>query len=258
MSDSWDDLAPWWVLEVENDPAYEHDVHPVLMALLESTSGRTIDLGCGEGQGLRLVGGDVLGTDLSFRLLQHASIAAPVVQARLPDLSWVRTASFDRAFSIYLVDLIADHRSFFAETARIVRDGGHLVIVMNHPAYTAPGSAPFIDPDGEILWRWGTYFDGGSMSEPAGHREIEFFHRSMGDLLSAAADEGWSLDRLVERGLSPETIARFPEYVGQHNIPRLAGIRYAMDEAAADAARSVMNGRYHARHAEPPRAVDRS
>lgn len=226
MSDSWDDLAPWWVSEVASDPAYEHDTHPVLRTLLEPTSGRTIDLGCGEGQGLRLVGGDVIGTDLSFRLLQHASMSAPVVQARLPDLSWVKPESFDRAFSVYLLDLIADHGSFFAQTARIVRRTGHLVVVMNHPAYTAPGSAPFIEPDGETLWRWGSYFGGGSMTEPAGHREIEFFHRSMADLLSSAADEGWSLDRLVERGLSSKTIARFPEYVGQHNIPRLVGMRW--------------------------------
>jgi len=226
MSDSWDDLASWWVSEVDNDPAYEHDVHPVLTTLLGSTSGRTIDLGCGEGQGLRLVGGEVYGTDLSLSLLQRAAVSAPVVQARLPDLGWVRSNSFDRAFSVYLVDLIADHRSFFAETARIVKQGGHLVLVMNHPVYTAPGSAPFVDPDGEILWRWGAYFDNGSMSEPAGSREIEFFHRSVGELVSAAADAGWALDRLIEFGLSPETIARFPEYVGQQHIPRLAGFRW--------------------------------
>ncbi|MFV1999529.1 MAG: class I SAM-dependent methyltransferase [Acidimicrobiia bacterium] len=226
MSDSWDDLASWWVSEVEDDPAYEYDVHPVLRDLLETTSGRTIDLGCGEGQGLRFVGGDVFGTDLSLGLLRHAAMSAPVVQARLPDLSWVRSNTFDRAFSVYLVDLIQDHQSFFSETARIVKDGGFLAVVINHPVYTAPGSAPFVDPDGEILWRWGTYFDKGSMPEPAGDREIEFFHRSMAELLSVAADEGWSLDYLIERGLSPQTIARFPEYVGQQNIPRLAGLRW--------------------------------
>jgi hypothetical protein len=83
-----------------------------------------------------------------------------------------------------------------------------------------------MDPDGEVLWRWGTYFAQGSMPEPAGDRTIEFFHRPMSDLLSSAADEGWALEALIERGLSRQTIARFPEYVGQEHFPRIAGLRW--------------------------------
>ncbi|MCL1594347.1 MAG: class I SAM-dependent methyltransferase [Actinomycetia bacterium] len=226
MSDSWDDLASWWADEVSDDPAYEHDVHPVLRELMAPTSGRTIDLGCGEGQGMRVVGGDIVGTDLSHALLRRAGSPFHVVQARLPDLSWLRSGTFDRAFSVYLVDLIQDHRAFFRESARVVAVGGHLIVVINHPVYTAPGSAPLMDPDGEVLWRWGTYFLPGSMPEPAGDRTIEFFHRPMADLLSAAAAEGWALEALIERGLSPRTIARFPEYMGQEHFPRIAGFRW--------------------------------
>jgi SAM-dependent methyltransferase len=226
MSDSWDDIAQWWVEEVLNDPAYEDDVDPVLGDLLTGTSGKTIDLGCGEGQGMRLTGGDVVGTDLSFALLREARLNGPVVQARLPDLSWLRPDCFDVAYSVYLLDLIADHRRFFSETARVVRKGGHLVVVINHPVYTAPGSAPLMDGDGEVLWRWGRYFSEGSSSEPAGEGTVEFFHRPVDALVSGAAAAGWTLERMVETGLSARTIARFPEYVGQENIPRLAGFRW--------------------------------
>ncbi|MEN8238059.1 MAG: class I SAM-dependent methyltransferase [Actinomycetota bacterium] len=223
---TWDDLADWWAAEVQDDPAYEGDVHPILVELLEGTAGSAIDLGCGEGQGMRLVGGEVFGTDLSMSLLERAQATAPVVQAVLPGLSWVRDASLDRAISVYLVDLIADHGMFFAETARIVKPGGHLVVVINHPVFTAPGSAPFIDDDGQVLWRWGTYFEPGSSSEPAGDGAVEFFHRPVADILTSAARSGWVFEEMIERGLSEETIARIPGYAGQEHVPRLAGFKW--------------------------------
>jgi len=232
MSGSWDDIAGWWVEEVLNDPAYADDVHPVLSELLDGTGGTGIDLGCGEGQGIRLVGGTVIGTDLVFELLRHARMNAPVVQARLPDLSWVRAESFMLAYSVYLLDLIEDHQRFFDETARIVSAGGHLVVVINHPVYTAPGSAPIMDDDGEILWRWGKYFTRGSSSEPAGEATVEFHHRPLDAILSAASRSGWSLDQMVERGLSARTVARFPEYVGQEHIPRIAGFRWTKSDTS--------------------------
>ena len=113
--DTWDDLAEWWIAEVRDDPAYDEDVHPILVQLLRGTGGTTIDLGCGEGQGMRVVGGRVVCTDLSAPLLKRAHGTAPVVQAVLPDLSWVKDASFDRAYSVYLMDLIVDYRAFLTE-----------------------------------------------------------------------------------------------------------------------------------------------
>ncbi|MDK1017392.1 MAG: class I SAM-dependent methyltransferase [Actinomycetota bacterium] len=226
MKSDWDGRAEWWAAEVAEDPAYAADVHPILVELLPGEPGVTMDLGCGEGQGMRLVGRGTFGCDLSISLLRRAAGSGSVVQTRLPDLGWLRDGSLDTASSVYLLDLIEDYVGFFRETARVVRGGGVLVIVINHPAYTAPGSAPLTDPDGEILWRWGSYFDRGSSLEPAGAGEVEFFHRPMADLLTTAAASGWVLDVLIERGLSAETIARFPEYVGQEHIPRLLGVRW--------------------------------
>ncbi len=226
MSDSWDDIAAWWTDEVRDDWTYTQDVRPILLELFGGTAGLSLDLGCGEGQVMRLVGGSIFGTDLSLELLRIAVSAGPVVQARLPDLRWLKADTFDRAFSVYLVDLLADHASFFSDVARIVKPGGHLVVAMNHPLYTAPGSAPMMDSDGEVLWRWGTYLSEGSSFEPAGPRTVEFHHRPVGELLTAAAVAGWSLDRMIERGLSAETISRYPGYVGQEDIPRLAGFRW--------------------------------
>lgn len=228
MTEDWDELAPWWSLEVENDPAYASDVHPILVELMPQLLGNAMDLGCGEGQGMRLIGANVFGCDLSHDLLVQAESDGRVARTRLPNLQWIKQASLDTAFSVYLLDLIEDDERFFAEVARAVKPGGSLVIVINHPAYTAPGSAPLADMEGEILWRWGSYFVRGSSTEPAGPGEVRFFHRPMADLLSGAATAGWKLEAMIERGLSSETIARIPGYEGQEVIPRLLGVRWTL------------------------------
>jgi SAM-dependent methyltransferase len=226
MSTDWDDLATWWSDEVKNDPAYASDVHPMLLELVPDPAGVSMDLGCGEGQGMRLIGSSTFGCDLTPELLRLTGSRGRVVQARLPDLRWLKDASLDTAFSVYLVDLIQDHERFFAEMARVVKSGGQLVVIINHPAYTAPGSGPMLDIDDEILWRWGSYFEEGSSTEPAGEGEVEFFHRPMDMLLTVAARSGWKLECMIEHGLSDETVARIPSYEGQQHIPRLLGVRW--------------------------------
>jgi trans-aconitate methyltransferase len=139
VSDDWDDIAEWWIDAVRDDPTQSADAHDLLIELLDGTSGRTLDLGCGEGQGMRLVGWPVVGTDRSHALLSRAVASGPVVQARLPDLSWIRDGCIDRAIAVGIVDVIDDHVGFFGHVARAIRPGGHLIVVMNHTVATAPG-----------------------------------------------------------------------------------------------------------------------
>ncbi|MCZ7533010.1 MAG: class I SAM-dependent methyltransferase [Acidimicrobiia bacterium] len=225
-TDSWDDIAEWWSAEATDDPVYAADVHPLYRELTSDLSGVIADLGCGTGQAMGMTGPQTIGVDLSMDLLAHASSVGPTVRARLPSLACFVNDAFDHAASIYLLDLIQDDATFFSETARAVRKGGSLVVVMNHPVFLAPGSGPFADPDKEVFWRWGSYFDIGSSHEPAGHRKIEFFHRPLDVLLNNASAAGWSLDLMRERPLSPQILDAYPEFLGQDTIPRLLGLRW--------------------------------
>ena len=77
MSDDWDDIAEWWVAATSDGPADSDEMLDVVRALIEPTSGRTLDLGCGEGQALPLLGDGAIGVDLSHRLLTARARTCP-------------------------------------------------------------------------------------------------------------------------------------------------------------------------------------
>ena len=229
MGEPWD--SEWWLAEVASDPTYEEEVLPLLEELVAGDSTRLwLDLGCGEGQGMRAVaanGARVVGCDQDRVLLDHAGRDGPVVQCRLPELSWLGDAAVDGAYAVLVVEHIADFERLLVEAARTVVGGGVLVIVANHPAFTAPGAGPLIDPgDGEVTWRWGAYLDPGTSIEPAGSFNLMMYHRPLGVLLTAAGLAGWMLETLVECGQGEAAAGRDPLLAAQRNIPRLIGLRF--------------------------------
>jgi hypothetical protein len=123
-----------------------------------------------------------------------------------------------------VIEHLPDHQAFFSETARVVRSGGVLAVVANHPVWTAPESSPISDGDGEALWRPGDYFSADSTEvtaeTTAGEGIVTFYHRSMGALLNAAADAGWSLDHMIEQP--------HHELEDQVGIPRLLACRWRL------------------------------
>jgi len=212
------------------DPAYAEEIEPLLVELLGPRPGALyLDLGCGEGRVMRAIvalGGRAIGCDLSSALLGKARRYGPVVRAILPDLAWLRSESLDGALMGLVLEHLEDEVSVFKGVAMAVRSGGTMALVINHPIWTAPESSPIEDPSGETLWRPGIYFGRGHSDEPAGKRKVRFYHRTMADLLVAASDAGWDLERMEERGISTKQVKRFPEYAGQEHIPRVLGVRW--------------------------------
>jgi SAM-dependent methyltransferase len=227
---SWDRLDAWWREEVERDTEYRLEVWPMLIDLLDPEPGyRYLDLGCGSGAVMAALvqrGSRVVGTDSSLLLLMEAAGQGPVVQARLPDLGWVAPTSFDGACLSLVLEHIEEEAGLLAQAAAAVRAGGVLATVLNHPVWTAPGSSPILDDDGEVLWRPGRYFSRGFSDEPAGGESVRFHHRTMADLLNAAADAGWMLERMEERGPAQSAANQDPLLAKQRHFPRLLGVRW--------------------------------
>jgi SAM-dependent methyltransferase len=221
---TWSELSEWWSAEIVDDPAYEEVITPLLIDILRPQSGLVyLDLGCGEGRVMRAVagaGGSIHGVDINIELLLRAASSGPVVAGELPDLSFLRDDSYHGAYCVLVLEHIEDHVRLLEESARVVRPGGVLALVMNHPMWTAPGSTPITDFDGETLWRPGDYFSGGATLEPAGSDHIVFHHRSTAELTSAAAGAGWSLERMIE--------APHHDLTDQRGIPRLMACRWRL------------------------------
>jgi SAM-dependent methyltransferase len=229
--DDWTALAPWWIVEVQTDPIYELDVLPLALDLLGETSGLVLDLGCGEGQLMReLEDRPVVGCDISLPLLEHAAASGPVVRCRLPSLAWLADGVVDTTVSVLVLELFADLRPILDEVRRVTRRGGHFAIVVNHPAYTAEGSGPVVDlTDGEVLWRWGPYFEPGSSQEAAGDAAVTFHHRTLAEILSTAAETGWRLERIVEHRLTASAMAKLPWLKGHESFPLFLGALWSAD-----------------------------
>lgn len=229
MTGDWEALAGWWAEQVVEDPAYREDVLPLLIDVLQPGAGRCyLDLGCGEGQGMRAVAGvgaDVVGCDVSEALLRNGSGSR--VRARLPDLGWARSGAFDGAFAVLVLEHMAEVAGVFEAARRVVGPGGVLTVVINHPVFTAPGAGPFVDPeDGETLWRWGAYLTAGQTEEPAGRGSVTFHHHPLGEILGEAAAAGWTLERFEERPVGEAAAARDPLLAAQRDLPRLLGLRW--------------------------------
>ncbi|MDX1690856.1 MAG: methyltransferase domain-containing protein [Acidimicrobiia bacterium] len=226
-----DDLADWWLGEIASDIGYAGEVLPMALGLLDPAAGETVlDVGCGEGRVMREIaarGATPIGVDLSFDLLGHAAESGPVVAARLPSLGFLGDGVVDAAVVVLVLEHLPEVAGLFAETARVVRSGGRLALVVNHPVLTAPDSGPIVDPDDdEVLWRWGDYFGSGSTVEPAGESSVAFHHRSTAALLTAAADAGWTLERLEEAPVGEQRRRADPLLDAQADVPRLLGARW--------------------------------
>jgi SAM-dependent methyltransferase len=226
LGDEWLELSEAWRSAVADDPVFLTDIAPLVRRHVGRVAGRWLDLGCGEGRAMRLVP-DVVGCDISSDLLSDARRHGPVVRCRLPDLSWLREGALDGAFAVLVVEHLADLDRFFVETVRVVREGGSLVVVANHPAFTAEGSGPIVDlTDGEVLWRWGPYFVEAASTVTLGGTPTTVHHRTIGAIATAAGRAGWTLEEMEERALGPAAIEAIRGYEGQDQLPRLIAVRW--------------------------------
>ena len=218
---SWSVSSEWWLAELTSDQTYEQVVTPMLIRTLEPEAGLLYaDIGCGEGRLMRAVsylGARVVGVDMTPELALRAP--RPVAVAEIPPLPF-RDAAVDGALAVLTLEHVSDHVRFFTDLSRVVKAGGTLAVVMNHPVWTSPESTPITDTDGEVLWRPGDYFSETPTAYPVDNGSILFHHRSMAALLNAASQASWGLEHMEE---SPHH-----ELEDQAGIPRLLACRWRL------------------------------
>ena len=133
-----------------------------LRSLLPPLDGiRVLDLGCGFGAFARWVrkmgAASVLGIDRSEKMLARARSLTRDVQVtfRIGDIGRLDLAhaSADLIYSALVLHYVEDFASAAAAMRDVLADGGHLVMSIEHPLFTAPGHPSWqTGVDGSNVW----------------------------------------------------------------------------------------------------------
>jgi ubiquinone/menaquinone biosynthesis C-methylase UbiE len=167
-STSWGAVAGWYDNHLTDPDSYhEQVVWPHLRRLVAPAPGvKILDVACGQGffsRKLAAEGASVVGADLAPELVD---IAAKRAQAEgLSErcrffvrashlLGEVPEAPFDHAICVLALQNINDVRGTLAAIAPLVRTGGTLHLVINHPSFRVPKASGWgWDPSADIQFR---------------------------------------------------------------------------------------------------------
>ncbi|MEN3284285.1 MAG: hypothetical protein V7607_5425 [Solirubrobacteraceae bacterium] len=129
---------------------------PVVKGLFRGVEGMVLDAGCGSGRHaahLVAAGMDVVGVDACREMLAAARMRVPRATfrpGRLEELP-LPEQSVDHAVCALAMDDVPHVAPVVKEMARVVRDGGHVVITASHPATVEIGGHTVV-PRGRDAW----------------------------------------------------------------------------------------------------------
>ena len=242
-STSWDNVASWYQnLLKYGRGTYQHDVIlPNILRLLAPKAGQKIlDIGCGPGffaRAFAQAGADVAGVDISEELIAFAKQEVPQAKffvCSADNITPVTDGTNDAATIILSLQNIENITGVFAQCRRVLKSGGRLLIVLNHPAFRVPkqSSWEFDEKNNAQYRRLDSY-----LSEARAKIDM---HPGLSAVAGAKADDDhgihtWSFHRplqvyfklLHKHGFA---VMRLEEWIGNRAGPR--GQRFAASERA--------------------------
>jgi ubiquinone/menaquinone biosynthesis C-methylase UbiE len=144
---SWGKVAGWYddLLE-NNDSTYQKDV--ILPSLLRAMSlkggEKVLDVACGQGFFVReyiKTGAQVSGSDISDELIgiaKEKSSKEIKFFVNPADKLPFENSSFDKMSIVLALQNIENSNGVFSEANRVLKEKGHLYLVMNHPCFRIP------------------------------------------------------------------------------------------------------------------------
>lgn len=152
---SWNKVASWYDELLKNDDSYQAKVIlPNLIRFLDLKKDEDVyDLACGQGYFANVfacLGAKVVASDLSKKLIEKAKksykekISFYITPAHRAQ--FLKDKSIDTIVIVLAIQNIENINEVFIECKRIIKRGGRLVIVLNHPMFRVPkGSDWYFD-----------------------------------------------------------------------------------------------------------------
>lgn len=232
----WDRYAPWWKSTFTDgaDVEYEEEILPLVASELSGYS-RVLEIGCGEGQVARRLAHagarQVIGLDPSSGQLSFAR-TAPHEKVR-----YVQGAGEALPFSSHSIDAVLcclsiehanDVDAVLGEVARVLRQGGRFLLLVNHPMFQGPGSG-FVDDEilGEHYWRVGPYLDEVVTLEQVDSMvKIPFAHRPLSRYVNPLSELGLLMTKMFEPKPPVDFLSNSIDPALEGAIPRLLAMRF--------------------------------
>jgi ubiquinone/menaquinone biosynthesis C-methylase UbiE len=210
---SWGNVAEWYTAYLNDPDNYQAQVIlPNLLRIMEITSGEKIlDLACGSGffsKSFIEKDASVMGVDISPELIAQAKALVPsahFIVSPAHDLSVIKGGSIDKIVIVLAIQNIKEAKEVFAECAQVLKPGGKIYVVMNHPIFRIPkGSSWEWDKDGKQYRRIDYYLSEKTLPidmEPGKtgkKNETISFHRSLQYYFKLLTNSGFAVSRLEE------------------------------------------------------------
>jgi SAM-dependent methyltransferase len=202
---------------------------PALRAMLPPMRDiSVVDLGCGFGWFCRWARANgaarVLGLDVSEKMLTRAraetdDAAISYEQADLERLE-LPAASFGLAYSSLALHYIENLDGLVAVVHAALVPGGHLVVSVEHPIYTAPSNPGWVvDASGRKTWPVDSYLVEGARTTDWLAKDVIKRHRTVGSYLNALVRHGFAIQHVEEWGPDDSQIAARQELADERQRP---------------------------------------
>jgi ubiquinone/menaquinone biosynthesis C-methylase UbiE len=218
MKTSWGGVADWYDDLLGQEDTYQSKVIlPNLTRLVAPRAGdKILDLACGQGffsRSFAEAGAKVIGVDISMELIEKAK-EKPVKSLQLEyfvspshKLSMIQDASIDKVTIVLALQNIEKMSETFDECVRVLKTGGSLFLVLNHPTFRIPKRSSWhYDEEQGIQYRRIDGYLSESKAEIDMHpgqihqdsEQTVSFHRPLQVFFKALNKSGFIVSRLEE------------------------------------------------------------
>ena len=212
VANDYDSFAEAYAAETESSLLNGYYARPAVLDLAGEVAGRRIlDVGCGAGpllESLRERGAIVTGVEPSAKMLELArrrlGEGADLLQAGLGgDPLPFPDGTFDDVVACLVLHYLEDWKAPLAELRRVLRSGGRLIVVVDHPLINLlvhPESDYFAVSKRTQEWTFG------GLTAP-----MVFWHRPLHAMASSFTEAGFRIAVISEPPPAPGARERFPE-----------------------------------------------